>query len=715
MNRHLLLLFVCFLAFMGNNFAQKNAKLANKAYSKNDYYTAHKYYELAFKEGEDTKMKPRKKAESYYQMAQSCRIIYLFAQAETYYKKASELGEEKLAFPELDFHFAYTLKHNGKYAEAKVEFEKFLEVNAKEDNPKIVKLKPKAAQEARSCEVALQLIQTAEKGINLTALSKNVNTQYSDFAPHEVGNELYFSSLKFEREFRGRRDPNESKLKSLVGKILASKDKGFRAAYQVPNLNERYQSSGNSTISPDGQRIYFTKCQTLPSDEVRCAIYVSKRKGNTWEKPEPLPAAINDEKFTSTHPHIGYDSLKSAYFLYFVSNRTGGFGDLDIWRAQIINEASREFGNPENLGDKINSMEADATPHFHSRSQTLYFSSKWHYGLGGFDLFKSRQTSPNSWNTPLNLGVPINTAANDLYFWISNNDTTAYLASNRTGSKTLVGESCCNDIYALNLPVDFTQTPPDWLNPEKVDTPVVVVEVPKDSPVVVINVPKDTPVVINSVDTAVVVVIRNPNPPDTTKTSSPTGQEFANFAPISLYFHNDEPDSKSTAIVTKKTYVETYVDYVGMEQEYIDNFGLAFKKNPEQQEKAEQDVVLFFDEVSREFGRLNNFVDSLNMYLNKGLILEVQIKGFASPRASESYNDKISKRRISSFVNYLNTYKGGLLKKYVSNNQLKITQLPYGARTADKSVASEYKDINSIYSPAAARERRVEIVGVIVK
>ena len=723
MNIHFLTFLTCLLLFSHIATAQKNAKLGNKAYGKNDYYTAQKHYELAFKEGEDAKMKLRKKAESYYQMAQSCRIIYLFAQAETYYKKTSELGAERLAFADLDFYFAYTLKHNGKYAAAKLEFENFLSTNEKEDNPKIVKLKPKAAQEARSCEIALQLIATAEKGINLTALSKNVNTQYSDFAPHEVNNELYFSSLKFEREFRGRRDPNESKLKSLVGKILASKDKGFRAAYQVPNLNVRYESSGNSTISPDGQRIYFTKCQTLANDEVRCAIYVAKRKGNSWDKPETLPAGINEEKFTSTHPHIGFDSLKNAYFLYFVSNRTGGYGDLDIWRAQILSEASREFAPAENLGDKINTVEADATPYFHSRSQTLYFSSKWHYGLGGFDLFKSQQTSANSWKTPINLGVPLNTAANDLYFWIAPNDTTAYLASNRTGSKTLVGESCCNDIYALNLPLDFTQSPPDWLNPDTIptiptvaaDSPVVVTTTPLDSPIVVINPVLDTPQVVNRVDTAVVLVIRSQNPPDTTKIATATGQEFSNFAPISLYFHNDEPDSKSTATVTKKTYIETYVDYVGMEQEYIDNFGRAFQKVTEQQEQAEQDVVIFFDEVSREFGRLNNFADSLNMYLDKGLILEVQIKGFASPRASEAYNDKISKRRISSFVNYLRSYKSGLLKKYMVNNQLKISQLPYGARRADKSVAAGYKDINSIYSPAAARERRVEIVGVVVK
>jgi tetratricopeptide (TPR) repeat protein len=719
----------CFVLLGSSSaFAQgKYIKLGDKAFKKKDYYTAMLNYDLAIKNKDHERAKGLKQATFFYRYAECCRITYLFAKAEEYYSKCANHAE-KAAFADVDFYFAYTLKHNGKYAAAKEAFESFLTNNASGTNPKVMKLIPKAEQEVKACVLAQQWVATPDDSVKIRALGKNINTQYSDFAPVEYENELFFSSLRFERQFQGRRDPNAPKEKFLVGKIFSSKEKGLRSATAISSLNVRYESTGNATFSPDGKYIFFTHCVENKEGVVVCQMRVAKRKGRSWEKPKNLPAPINIDKFTTTHPSIGFDSTSQELTLFFVSNRVGGSGEMDIWRAKIIDIEQLQFGEPQNLGTVINTPEADATPFFHTPTQTLFFASKWHEGLGGFDLFKSKRIA-SGWAAPTNLGVPYNSAANDIYLWIHPSDTAGYFSSNRTGSQTLTGESCCNDIYALSLPKRLTQAPPVWLTP-KVDTPIVVkidtpIVVKIDTPIVV---KIDTPIVVK-IDTPIVVKIDTPivvkiDTPVVVKIDTPVvvqGNpviereqkmvEINDLLPLSLYFHNDAPDSNTTRTTTKLTYEQSFAAYLALKPDYLNIYSNGFK-GVEAQAAARRRMEQFFDEqVEGEYERLNQCLDGILEALDMGIPLQIQVRGMASPRGNSNYNKSLAKRRISSINNYMLSYRNGAIKEYINKKQLIVIELPMGS-LAESTATGELGDKQSIYGLEAAKDRRIEILFV---
>ncbi len=720
-------------------YAQKNLKQGDKAYKRQDYYTAQKYYEQALRTEDNKRLKPRRQADLYYRMAESCRYIYLFAQAETYYQKVAE-HPEKMAYPDVDFYYAYTLKHNGKYALAAEKFKSFLAITANDDNPRYTRLRPKAEQEIKACALAIAMVRTPEKDVKIASLGKNVNTQYSDFAPHTVGNDLYYSSLRFERQWSGRRAANEPKEKYLVGKLFFSRDKGTRAATPNSSLNIKFQSVGNSTISPDEKWIYYTICTAVSATEMRCELHRSRRKSSYWSKPQKLPVgSINVEGFTSTHPNIGFDSVLMKPVLFYVSNRANGQGDMDIWCATIEHTDSMWFGTPQNLGSVVNTEDADATPFFHTPTQTLYFSSKWHEGLGGFDLFKSKRTR-DGWTTPQNLGVPFNSAANDLYLWINKDDTTAYFASNRSGSQTLIGESCCNDIYTIRMPSDFINSTPDWIVADTVkraDTPQIIVA-KLDTQVIIKDVvqieptaePTPAPEVVTNPTQSVVaenmVLIpseqpepANPqptNPPTVATTAQTTVQTINQMLPISLYFHNDEPDSNTTRTYTKIPYAESYEFYMSLRDIYKREYSRPCK-TVEQQNLARQRMDEFFEQqLTGEYKRLNACLDAMASFLakNPAATMEIQVRGFTSPRAATSYNKNLAKRRISSFRNYAEVYNEGVLREYIDANRLLIKEMPMGETKAG-NVSDEFGNPLSIYSVEAARERRIEVQLILAK
>jgi tetratricopeptide (TPR) repeat protein len=208
-------LIIALIAFICNGIAaQSSLKIAEKAYKSGDYYSAVEFYEMSFKDKKFEKYKS--KAEHYYKYAESCRFSHNFAKAETYYKKVVESGENKSKFHTLDFWYAYTLKHNAKYQEAKDEFEKFL---AQKDRTKEHEaLGPMAKQEIKSCILALEIYQRPIEGVSVENVGDNINTKFSDFAPHLVDGDLYYSSLKFEAQAQrraGADDPTEKHSQTL--------------------------------------------------------------------------------------------------------------------------------------------------------------------------------------------------------------------------------------------------------------------------------------------------------------------------------------------------------------------------------------------------------------------------------------------------------------------------------------------------------------------
>jgi hypothetical protein len=138
---------------------------------------------------------------------------------------------------------------------------------------------------------------------------------------------------------------------------------------------------------------------------------------------------------------------------------------------------------------------------------------------------------------------------------------------------------------------------------------------------------------------------------------------------------------------------------------------------PENKKKdAENAIDLFFDNtVKKSYNDLERFTNILIKQLAQGNKIEIVVRGSASPLAESGYNKNLSKRRISSVLNYWKSFDKGALFTYVNEKKLFITEEPVGESLAKKGVSDKLKDLrNSVYNPDAADERYIEVIQVKV-
>lgn len=186
------------------------------------------------------------------------------------------------------------------------------------------------------------------------------------------------------------------------------------------NLTPDFGLDGNSYctgISYTGDEIFVYR-----SDNFDGNIYSSIKADSKWQMLEKLNESINT-KYWESHASPGPEGK----FLYFTSNRRGGYGGLDIYRASRTN--GKNWESPENLGPVVNSPFNEETPFISANDQKLYFSSLRHGGMGGYDIYISEQIAPDSWSSPVNLGFPLNTTDDDLFFCPSPDKTSTAVYS----------------------------------------------------------------------------------------------------------------------------------------------------------------------------------------------------------------------------------------------------------------------------------------------
>jgi len=369
---------------------------------------------------------------------------------------------------------------------------------------------------------------------------------------------------------------------------------------------------------------YFSICD----QEGNCKIAFRDYKKQITEN---LNDNINLINTTNTQPHIVLHDKQKV--MYFVSDRKGGYGGMDIWLSII--DKNGNFGMPINAGVKINSEFHEITPFFNEFEGELYFSSTRNNGLGGFDIYKSKG-SLNLWEKPINV-IQLNSKQDEMYLTF-HNETKGYFASNRSEALYNTEEFCCNDIFSFELEKQEIE--------EKINI-----------------------------------------------------QSVVSFIPLSLYFHNDEPDCCTMNTSTDKTYKEAYASYFKMEDEYN-------KYNPNLES-------FFEDSLKGNFNKLNIIFSHILSDLKQGKKIELQIKGYASPLHKKQYNINLSKRRIKSFVNYIELHQGKVFSSYLENGNFQIIELPFGENNASNSVSANPNDKkNSIYGIDAMLERKIEIIDV---
>lgn len=189
------------------------------------------------------------------------------------------------------------------------------------------------------------------------------------------------------------------------------------------SLNTEY-NDGAGCISPDGRYIYFTRCYA-PDSKGGCDIYRSRREGELWGEPENLGANVNSSAWDA-QPTIASDNRT----LFFVSNREGGFGGSDIYYSYLRDDGT--WSKAKNCGEVINTPGKEMSPFIHPSNQTLYFSSDYHCGMGGQDIFYSRLEN-GRFSPPTNMGSPINTSSDESSLVVSPRGDYAIYASDREG------------------------------------------------------------------------------------------------------------------------------------------------------------------------------------------------------------------------------------------------------------------------------------------
>lgn len=211
-------------------------------------------------------------------------------------------------------------------------------------------------------------------------------------------------------------------------------------------INTR-DNEGTPSLSADGRTLVFTACQGRQSYG-SCDLYITHKTGDDWSAPQNLGAPINTHYWES-QPSLSADGRR----LYFVSDRPGGIGKRDIWRSDL--DSTGTWQTPVNLGKPVNTTGDEASPFIHANGQSLFFASEGHVGLGGYDLFVTRPL-PNSpvdsavvaWDTPLNLGYPINNADDQASLFVAANGTKAYYSYEEQKE----GVSQKSRLYVFDLP-----------------------------------------------------------------------------------------------------------------------------------------------------------------------------------------------------------------------------------------------------------------------
>lgn len=406
-------------------------KMAESSIRDHDYFSAILFYEAYLKS------KP-----SNIDVKFELGKLYLKARE---YKKASIILKEVVdkyegKYPLARFYYAQSLKLLGNYDEASKEFNIF---RTKYKNYKDSRTWTKLARtEAISCDSA-KLIMNKPADVTIEYLNSTINGKHVEASPIYLNEkQLLYVSLKLDSL---KFFTYEDKIPTRKFYLAQKEDKDWIGGlYWDSPANLEGVEISNGALSKDGKRFYFTQCEKNYEGKYVCAIYMMKYENNKWQQPKKLPPPINDPNYSSTQPAIGSSPRPTNEVIYFVSERPEGKGGLDIWYVVYDFEKDR-FGKLRNL-TKINTPGNEMTPYYDQSSRTLYFSSDGYMGLGGLDIYKVTGERNNLGKVE-NVGYPINTSYDELYFTLSKTGEDGFFVSNRPGGSSLIGETCCDNIY----------------------------------------------------------------------------------------------------------------------------------------------------------------------------------------------------------------------------------------------------------------------------
>lgn len=483
------------------------------------------------------------------------------------------------------------------------------------------------------CTNALSLF-THPVEFNCVNLGPNINSDDDEYWPSLTvdGNTIIFTRL-----VGARKGDLNHHVMAQEDFYTSTKINGeWQPSVPLTGLNTDY-NEGAQSVSTDGKLIFFTAC-TRTDGYGSCDIYFSRNKDGVWSAPQNAGAPVNSAAWES-QPSIS----ANGETLYFVSNRPGGKGGMDIWKCDLkgFSEVGKPiWSTPVNLGDSINTPGNEISPFIHSDGRTLYFASDYWPGLGGFDIFYSHRKKGNEWSTPKNMGYPINTYKDEQGLVVDAAGKNAYYSSDRPGSKGM-------DIYSFELYKNARPGPVSYIKGKVVDDET-------GEPLC-----------------AKVELIDVENPKSTIKSEScwdkgefvmclPLGREYAfNVSKEGYLFYSENFELKE-----KTDIIDPYLLDIKLKK--IKVGGFVILKN------------VFFETDSYELKPESKAeLQKLIEFLNQNPAVAIEISGHTDNVGTEEYNQKLSKSRAEAVYNFLTdhqidpsrmTYAGYGFSKPVSTN-----------------------------------------------
>lgn len=415
------------LSFVAISFTisaqNKDTKIADKLYARYEYVDAAKEYLKLVEKGKSDGYIYKQLADTYYNMFNTGEAI-------KWYAKATETSQDAETY----YRYAQMLKAEGKYEDANKQMRKFaaaapndLRAKAFNENPNYI---PRLLDKAKQFDVK----------------SSDVSSDKSDFGAVLYDNTLYFTSARNgARKSYGWSD--EPFLDTYRAAYNA--DGTVTNATTINSLNSQYHD-GPLTMSTDGNTLYFSsdsfrekKFERDKKNNLklgRNSIYKATKTGDSWGNIELLP--FNNKEFSTSNPSLSRDGKT----LYFSSDRPGSLGGVDIWKAEIKEDGS--YGEPQNLGNKVNTEGNESFPFISDDNKTLYFASAGKQGLGGLDVY---QIDLSNGSEATNLAKPVNTEKDDFAFTFNESKKIGFLSSNRNGNDDIffVNPLCAVDVLIV--------------------------------------------------------------------------------------------------------------------------------------------------------------------------------------------------------------------------------------------------------------------------
>lgn len=445
--------------------------------------------------------------------------------------------------------------------------------------------------------------------VEIINIGENVNTEYREYGPMITadGSKMYFTSRR-----KGTTGGGIAQDGMYFEDIYESRKtaSGWSKARSVGTpLNTKLHNAVVG-LSPDGQNLF------VYVDQNGGDLHVSKLQGSRWTKPESIGQNINHKSHESS-ACISFDNKK----LFYISDDPSiSIGGRDIFYSTLDNNGN--WSPPTNIGPMVNTKYDEVDLFLHPDGRTVYFSSRGHNTMGGYDIFKTTQDKNGNWSTPENIGYPINTPLDDAFFVTTASGKTAYFSSVRPEGKGL------HDIYELRFPVDEETTPVEnkvYLTLVKGKVTDKVTAFPLEANIEIID---------NEANEVVA----------TFKTNSQTGAYLVNLPSGKNYGLNVNKDgylfhSENFNLADTSAYQEITID---IELQRIEVGTTIVLKN----------IFFDYDKATlrpESFAELNRVVQ----ILDKQPKLKIEISGHTDNKGAYEYNKKLSRDRANTVVDYL--------------------------------------------------------------